>query len=34
MIAFLSALNRDVQELQEQGGLEKVLLREKVFGSG
>ncbi len=31
MISFLSALNRDVQELHEQGGLEKVLLREKVL---
>ncbi len=30
VIAFLRALNRDIQELHEQGGLEKVLLREKV----
>ncbi len=30
MIAFLTALHRDIQELQDQGGLEKVLLREKV----
>lgn len=30
MIAFLAALHRDIQELQDQGGLEKVLLREKV----
>lgn len=30
MIAFLSALHRDIQDLQDQGGLEKVLLREKV----
>lgn len=30
MIAFLSALHRDIQELQDEGGLEKVLLREKV----
>jgi len=30
MITFLTALHRDIQELQDQGGLEKVLLREKV----
>jgi HEAT repeat protein len=30
MIAFLTALNRDIQELHDQGGLENVLLREKV----
>ncbi len=30
MIAFLGVLNRDIQDLHEQGGLEKVLLREKV----
>ncbi len=30
MIAFLSALNQDIQELQDLGGLEKVLLRRKV----
>ncbi len=30
MVAFLGALNRDIQELQDEGGLEKVLLREKV----
>jgi hypothetical protein len=30
MIAFLNALNRDIQELHDQGGLENVLLQEKV----
>ena len=30
MITFLSTLLRDIQELQDEGGLEKVLLREKV----
>ena len=30
MIAFLGVLNRDIQDLHEQGGLEKALLREKV----
>jgi HEAT repeat protein len=30
MIAFLNALNRDIQELHDLGGLENVLLREKV----
>jgi HEAT repeat protein len=30
MIAFLSALTRDIQEMHDQGGLENVLLREKV----
>jgi hypothetical protein len=30
VIAFLGALNQDIQDLHEQGGLEKVLLREKV----
>jgi len=30
MITFLGALNRDIQELQDQGGLERVLLRERV----
>lgn len=30
MITFLGTLNRDIQELQDEGGLEKVLLREKV----
>ncbi len=30
MIAFLGTLNQDVQELQDAGGLEKVLLRRKV----
>jgi hypothetical protein len=30
VVAFLTALHRDIQELQDQGGLEKVLLREKV----
>lgn len=30
MVTFLGTLNRDIQELQDEGGLEKVLLREKV----
>jgi hypothetical protein len=30
VIVFLTTLNRDIQELQEGGGLEKVLLREGV----
>lgn len=30
MIAFLGTLNQDIQELQDLGGLEKVLLRRKV----
>jgi hypothetical protein len=30
MITFLGTLNRDIQDLQDEGGLEKVLLREKV----
>ena len=30
IIAFLGVLNRDIQDLQEEGGLEKVLFREKV----
>src|SRR4030067_1233188 len=30
MITFLGALHRDIQELQAQGGLEEVLLRERV----
>jgi hypothetical protein len=30
MITFLSTLLRDIQELHDEGGLEKVLLREKV----
>ncbi len=30
MITFLGTLNSDIQDLQDEGGLEKVLLREKV----
>jgi hypothetical protein len=30
MIAFLTTLNRDIQELQDEGGLERVLLHERV----
>jgi HEAT repeat protein len=30
IIAFLGVMNRDIQDLHEQGGLEKALLREKV----
>ena len=30
MITFLGTLNRDFRDLQDEGGLEKVLLREKV----
>lgn len=30
MTAFLSTLNRDLQEIQEEGGIEKVLLRGKI----
>ncbi|MBI5419572.1 MAG: HEAT repeat domain-containing protein [Deltaproteobacteria bacterium] len=30
MITFLGVLNRDIQEIQDEGGLERVLLREKV----
>jgi len=30
MITFLATLNRDIQELQDEGGLERVLLREMV----
>lgn len=30
MITFLGTLNRDIQDLQDEGGLEKVLLRGKV----
>lgn len=30
MVAFLNVLNRDIQEIQDEGGLEMVLLREKI----
>lgn len=30
IVAFLSVLNRDVQEIQDEGGLERVMLRAKV----
>jgi hypothetical protein len=30
MIAFLAILNRDLEQIQDEGGLERVMLREKV----
>jgi HEAT repeat protein len=30
MIAFLGILNRDIQQIQDEGGLERVMIREKV----
>src|SRR5512134_1445657 len=30
MIAFLGILNRDLEQIQDEGGIERVMLREKV----
>lgn len=30
MVTFLAILNRDLQEIQDEGGLERIMLREKV----